>query len=138
MGWREFGRQIDALVEDVRVRHGDRALVVGMDRYAIASELAFYSHDQSISVDRTSAGHLFGDMGLMYERWFPAQAQTGRTLLIVAWDAHDLEASRLEGQVDDLEPMHEGTLLRNGRLVRRYYYRVARGYHATPRRLAGT
>jgi hypothetical protein len=81
-------------------------------------------------VQETSAAHLLGEMGLMYEQWFPSQLQTGRTLLLVAWDAAELDSSRLDKYLDTLEPLHEGGLVRNGRRVRRYYYRVAHGYHA--------
>jgi dolichol-phosphate mannosyltransferase len=126
--WRDFGRQIDGIADPIRAKYGAEFLVVGMDRYAIASELAFYSHDQSRSVAETSSGHLFGGMGLMYEQWFPAALQAGRTMLLVAWDPSDLATTHLEKRVDSLEPVHEGALIRDGSIVRRYYYRVAHGY----------
>jgi dolichol-phosphate mannosyltransferase len=126
--WRDFGRQIDGITDAVRSRYGDDLLVVGMDRYAIASERAFYSHDRSRSVAETSSSHLFGGMGLMYEWWFPAQRQTGRTLLLLGWDAGDLAEAHLQSHVSGLEPLQEGTLVRDGRTVRRYYYRVVHGY----------
>jgi dolichol-phosphate mannosyltransferase len=128
VGWRDFGRQIDQVAEDVRAKYGENALVVGMDRYAIASELAFYSRDQSKSVASTATGHLFNDMGLMYEQWFPAPLQAGRTLLLVAWDRETLAAPRLERYVGALDPIREGVLVRNGDIVRRYYFRVAHDY----------
>jgi len=99
-----------------------------MDRYAIASERAFYSHDRAESVADTSSWHLFGDVGLMYERWFPRERQTGRTLLLVAWNPDDLGGRQLDDHVAGMEPVEEGTLVRNGILVRRYYYRVAHDY----------
>jgi hypothetical protein len=99
-----------------------------MDRYAIASELAFYSQDQPRAVSATSSSHLFGDVGLMYEQWFPIEALSGRTLLLVSWDPADLAATRLGNRVNALDPVQEGVLMRDGRLVRRYYYRVAHGY----------
>jgi dolichol-phosphate mannosyltransferase len=126
--WRDFGRQIDGITDTVRARYGEDLLVVGMDRYAIASERAFYSHDRSKSVAETSSWHLFGGMGLMYERWFPVEHQTGRTLLLLGWDARDLAAVQLQSHVRGLEPLQEGTLVRDGRVVRRYYYRVVHGY----------
>ena len=126
--WREFGRQIDQVADAARAKYGDRFLVVGMDRYAIASELAFYSHDQSKSVAETSSWHLFDDRGLMYEQWFPVQQQAGRTLLLVAFDPDSLSATHLGKRVAELEPVREGMLNRDGHVVRRYYYRIAHGY----------
>jgi dolichol-phosphate mannosyltransferase len=126
--WRDFGQQIDGIAAGVRHQYGDNLLVVGMDRYAIASELAFYSSDQSKAVANRSSWHLFDDMGLMYEQWFPPKLQTGRTLLLVAWDPGDLAASHLEKRVAQLEPIHDGVLTRDGTVIRRFYYRVAYGY----------
>jgi dolichol-phosphate mannosyltransferase len=126
--WRDFGVQIEGIADALRAKHGDRFLVVGMDRYAIASEVAFYSHDRSRSVAETSSAHLFDDVGLMYEQWFPANQQLGRSLLLVAWDPDQLAAAHLQKRVDRLEPIQEGVLVRDGRIVRRYFYRVAHGY----------
>ncbi len=128
VGWREFGREVDGIVDEIRAQHGDEFLVVGMDRYAIASELAFYSRDRSRSIAHTSAAHLFGDMGLMYEQWFPPQMQAGKTLLLVGWTPDSLEASHLEKHVGELGPVREWTLARRGHVVRHYYYRVAYNY----------
>ena len=126
--WRDFGQQIDGIAAGVRTQYGENLLVVGMDRYAIASELAFYSSDQGNAVTSRSSWHLFDDTGLMYEQWFPPRLQAGRTLLLVAWDPADLAAPRLENRVEQLEPVHDGFLTRDGSVVRRFYYRVARGY----------
>jgi dolichol-phosphate mannosyltransferase len=130
--WRDFGRQIDVVADALRAKLGDGFLVVGMDRYAIASELAFYSRDQATSVADTSAGHLLGGMGVMYEQWFPAERQNGKTLLLVAWDPNSLAEAGLEKHFAGLEAVHEGTLVRNGRVVRHYYYRVGNGYRFLP------
>ena len=126
--WRDFARQIDGIADALRSKYGDKLLVVGMDRYAIASELAFYSHDQVKAVAATSSAHLFDDVGLMYEQWFPVELQTGRTLLLVSWDPANLAATHLENRVDGLESVREGVLTRDGSVVRRYYYRIAHDY----------
>lgn len=128
VGWRELGREIHGLAGAIATTSGSDPLIVGMDRYAIASELAFYAPDRIKAVRETSSGHLFGQMGLMYERWFPPAAERGRTLLLVAWDRGDLEAGRLQSSVEGLEPITEGSVTRDGEVVRHYYYRLAYGY----------
>jgi hypothetical protein len=65
VAWRDFGRQIEDLADEVRRETGADVLIVGMDRYAIASEAAFYASDRARAVATTSSGHLFGDVGLM-------------------------------------------------------------------------
>jgi dolichol-phosphate mannosyltransferase len=128
VGWRSLGAQVTAIDADVRAQIGAEPLVVGMDRYAIASELAFYSPDRMRSVNQTSSDNLFGGVGLMYERWFPAAAQAGRTLLLVGFKPEDLSAKAVDSRARRLGPIQEGVLSRDGRTIRRYYYRIAYDY----------
>jgi dolichol-phosphate mannosyltransferase len=119
VGWRDLGRQVSALAYDERRKTGVEPLVVGMDRYATASELAFYAPDRERAVAQTSASHLFGGAGLMYEQWFPLKSSEGRTLLLVALKPQDLADPSLESHADRLEAAHEGVLLRHGKVVHR-------------------
>jgi dolichol-phosphate mannosyltransferase len=132
VGWRELGRRIDRAAQSAGVETGQAPLVVGMDRYAIASELAFYAPDQAIGVARSSSGHLLGQVGLMYERWFPAADEKGRNLLLVAWNREDLTSPRVVSAVERLDPIQEGVLTRGDGIIRRYYYRLAYGYRGVP------
>jgi dolichol-phosphate mannosyltransferase len=128
VGWRDLGRQVSTLAYDVRRRSGHDPLVVGMDRYATASELAFYGTDRERSVAATSASHLFGGSGLMYEQWFPPQSYVGQTLLLVALKPQDLVDPNVASHATVLEPPGEGVLMRHGKVVHRFYYRVVFGY----------
>jgi dolichol-phosphate mannosyltransferase len=131
-GWRDLGRQVGETAGEIATRDGVAPLIVGMDRYAMASELAFYAPDLKRAAAVTSGTHLFGDTGLMYEQWFPAELQAGRTLLLVAWDPRELAGEKIESRVQRLEPVRQGVLVRDGKLIRSYYYRVAYGYRNTP------
>ncbi|HEY3785071.1 MAG TPA: glycosyltransferase family 39 protein [Steroidobacteraceae bacterium] len=126
--WRDFARQVVEEAGAIRQQTGIEPLVVGMDRYMIASELAFYGQDGRASVSETSSRHLFGLDGLMYEQWFPTERQRGRNLLLVGWSPEDLSGPRIESRVARLGPLQEGTLQRAGIFVRHYYYRAAYGF----------
>jgi dolichol-phosphate mannosyltransferase len=128
VGWRSLGAQVAALEAEVRGRSGTEPLVVGMDRYAIASELAFYSPDRAHAVSQTSSDNLFGGLGLMYARWFPAASQVGRTLLLIGFNPEDLAGKAIESRARELGPVREGVLERDGQTIRRYYYRIAYEY----------
>jgi dolichol-phosphate mannosyltransferase len=128
VGWRDLGRQVSALADDVRRRTGTEPLVVGMDRYATASELAFYAASRNNAVAETTASHLFGGSGLMYEQWFPPQQLAGRTLLLIALKPQDVSGPALPPHATRLEPPGEGVLLRHGKVVHRFYYRVVFDY----------
>jgi len=129
VGWRELSLRISDAAARVRAETGSEPLLVGMDRYAIASELEFYADP----AQETSSAHLFGGMGLMYERWSPPEQQEGRTLLLVAWDAGDLTGSAVESHAERWGPVEEDVLSRGGHVIRRYYHRVAYNYRRIPR-----
>jgi dolichol-phosphate mannosyltransferase len=131
VGWRELGRDVGAIAADIGRRTGTDPLIVGMDRYAIASELAFYLPDRARAVAETTSGHLFGQVGLMYERWFPAAQQSGRQLLLIAWSPAELSDRALADRVTRLDPIQQGALTRDRQLIRPFFYRVAYGYLAT-------
>ncbi|HET9390926.1 MAG TPA: glycosyltransferase family 39 protein [Steroidobacteraceae bacterium] len=126
--WRDLGRQVAARAAEIRKETGREPLVVGMDRYMIASELAFYTMDERPSVSETASRNLFGLDGLMYEQWFPPARERGRTLLLVGWDPEDLSGPQIGGRAARLGPLQQGTLWRGAIFVRHYYYRAAYGF----------
>jgi dolichol-phosphate mannosyltransferase len=131
VGWRELGRQVHTIAQHA----ASRPLIVGMDRYFLASELAFYAPDPNAAVSDVTAAHLFGHVGLMYERWTSPAAERGRALLLVSWDAEELDLPEVHAGVEELGSLQEGELRRDGRFVRRYYYRFALGYLGIPQPL---
>ncbi len=132
VGWRDLGAQVAALAQHVRAQTGSEPLVVGTDRYAIASELAFYQPDRARSIQNTTASHLFGGTGLMYEAWFPLEQLQGRTLLLVALEPQDVTGPHIESLATRIDPPQQGILTtRDGKFVHRYYYRVLYGYHSS-------
>lgn len=105
-----------------------------MNRYMLASELVFYAGDPVHAAHNTASQHLFGPSGLMYEQWFPSPQQEGRTLLLVALEAAELDDARLRLHVSSLGPLCSGVLRRNGRIVGEYFYRTASGYRSAAQR----
>ena len=128
VGWRSLSGRIMDVAAEVRADTGHEPLIVGMDRYAIASEVAYYAASRADSAVETSSAHLFGGMGLMYERWMPAGQAEGRNLVLVAFDPNELAGSEVESHVERLGPISDEVLSRDGKVVRHYYHRVAYNY----------
>jgi hypothetical protein len=72
----------------------------------------------------------------MYGRWASSLAVGNRTLLLVAWDPHDISDELTASYVATLDPPKEGVLTRAGTEVRNFHYRIARGLavHPLPQR----
>jgi dolichol-phosphate mannosyltransferase len=128
VGWRELAQQVGEIAHKIETDSGRDLLIVGMDRYETASELAFYLRNPLNAITATSAGHLFGGVGLMYEQWFPAYRTVAPQLLLVGWNRRDLSDERLAPYVDRLGPLLSGSIERNGHFIRQYFYRVGYGY----------
>ncbi|HEV7357121.1 MAG TPA: glycosyltransferase family 39 protein, partial [Steroidobacteraceae bacterium] len=128
VGWRDLSAHIMSVANTNARETGSDLLIVGMDRYAIASELAFYGGAHQPSGLATAASNLFGGMGLMYERWMPPQAQNGRNLLLVAWTPGELEDPFIGARVQRLGPIEDDVLMRDGIVIRHYYHRLAFNY----------
>jgi len=133
VGWRDFSRQVAVSAAQIRAETGADPLIVGMDRYAIASELAFYAAERTAAELETSSAHLFDGIGLMYERWTPRERQEGRNLLLIAWDARELSGKAIESHAERWGPIEDEILTRDGQVVRRYYHRLAYNYRSVPR-----
>lgn len=127
--WRELGRSVEQLEEEVEARIGDEPLVVGTDPYHLASSMAFYRRHSAEGVLYTASQHLIGGgKGLMYEVWFPPEQQAGKTFLLVSLKPEKLSGEALAGYFAQLEPVREEALSRNGQPAGKFYWRVAHGY----------
>jgi len=138
IGWRDFGREIEVRLQQARRATGQEVLVVGMDRNRIASGLAFYrtqyldgaggagGHPPAFD---TASEHLFDSVGLMYRLWFPAERQTGKTLLLVADNAASLSSERVLSRVQKAGDIEAIDVRKQGKPAGRYYVRLVSGYH---------
>jgi dolichol-phosphate mannosyltransferase len=128
VGWRDLGRQINALAAELRRQTGREPVIVGMDRYELASQLTFYAPDHGRSVNATSSRNLFGAEGLMYGRWAASLPIGERPLLLVAWDPHDLADELIARYAATVGPIETGLLSRDGVAIRDFHYRIVKGY----------
>jgi dolichol-phosphate mannosyltransferase len=132
VGWRDLGRQVQTLAADLRKETGLEPVIVGMDRYELASQLTFYAPDHARSVNETSSRNLFGAEGLMYGRWAKTLEIGERPLLLVAWDPHDIADEITVPYATAVGPMQTGYLARDGVGIRDFHYRIAKGYRKSP------
>jgi dolichol-phosphate mannosyltransferase len=132
VGWRDLGRQVQSIANDLRKQTGLEPVIVGMDRYELASQLTFYAPDHDRSVNETSSRNLFGAQGLMYGRWAKSLEIGERPLLLVAWDPHDIADEFTVPYATAVGPVQTGYLARDGVEIRDFHYRIVRGYRKPP------
>jgi dolichol-phosphate mannosyltransferase len=132
VGWRDLGRRIVDLAEKARPQSGELPVIVGMDRYAIASEIAFEGQRILHAPVLTSSANLFQGVGLMYGFWTPPQILAGKTLLLVAFDPNDLQGRFVDQRAARFGPVETLSLERDGKPIRKMFYRFAYDYRPTP------
>jgi dolichol-phosphate mannosyltransferase len=130
VGWRDLSAHVLETADAYHEKTGTEPLIVGMDRYAIASELSFYGGARMPTGLQTANSHLFGGMGLMYGQWLPPKLQDGRNLLLVAFSPGELDDKFIHARVETLGPIEDDVLMRNGVLIRHYYHRMAYNYRS--------
>jgi dolichol-phosphate mannosyltransferase len=134
VAWRQLGEDVRRIESEVAARTGEKPLVVGMDKYNLASELAFYRRLEGESAKSAAANtagrNLFGGGALMYEIWSPAEKYSGRTLILVSFKPQALSDEALAGFARALGPVEERSVSKLGVPAGRYYYRVVDGYRA--------
>ena len=129
IAWREFGALAQKIKNDVQGQDKREPLMVGLDRYFIASELAFYNAHSNGPLE-SAGSSLFGDESLMYNYWFPSADQNGRTMVMFSFQARQLSRSTTVSHFASVGPVMTETITRDGVNVATFYYRVGYDYRA--------
>ncbi|MFS8112586.1 glycosyltransferase family 39 protein [Rhizobium jaguaris] len=132
VAWQEFGHQAGLIERNVEQETGKQVLLAGMDKYFVASEIAFYDRVDDDAV-RTSMGRgALGQDSLMYGYWFkPADVQ-GRNVILFGLKKGDLEQTSLDGLFSRLSEIKEQKVTKHGAPVGSFYYRIGYDLRSCP------
>jgi dolichol-phosphate mannosyltransferase len=138
VGWQELGKQVENIEDDLESAIGEEPFVVGMDKYNIASELAFYRTQangaptddcEREGVLATTSRHLFGGNSLMYERWLEKRDVVGKTMILVDDRMDALKSRSIENHFDRVDPIQPIAIRFDNGSRRTFFYRIGYGYH---------
>jgi dolichol-phosphate mannosyltransferase len=133
IGWKEFGAQVEKIESDLEKETGEEPLRVGMDRYFLSSQIAFYDSDKD-AVHNTAGRSLFGMDSLMFNRWVTPEAAKGRNVLLVSRrSGGPIAAESLADLFRTLGPIQERIVYKNSVPVNRFYYRIGYDYEPEPK-----
>ena len=138
MGWRQATAELQAVKTRVQRETGLEPVVVGLDKYNTAAQVAFYGAPPFAppgqpALKATSLA-TFTDNALMFGFWNPPASLAGRPMILVARERADLPDHRLQGHFSALAPeIHPLVLGNTGaggnrRPIDTYYYRVGYGF----------
>ncbi|THB72891.1 MAG: glycosyltransferase [Desulfobulbaceae bacterium] len=134
-GYQNLAQQINAEVLEHIEQNDDEPVVVGMDKYGIASGLSFYRKKQVVQPAGRVVGeqitvgwHLFDWHARMFEIWLHPETIEGRSLLIVAQDQVRAEFPYFQNRVQEIKPLKEIVIVKNGLVVGTFYMRLLSNY----------
>ena len=136
-GWPDLASRIELIENAIELETGQEPLVVGMDKYNIAAELAFYrthlnrngsGHERAEGVQATTGRQWFGKQSLMFRFWPVAGAKEGRTLIMVDDELKDLEGELVSSSFERLTPVTRIVTEHNGKRAKEFFYRIGYGF----------
>jgi dolichol-phosphate mannosyltransferase len=129
VAWDEFGRQVGLIRQTVEKETGQNVLLAGMDKYFVASEVAFYDRQGGDAVHRSVGAGPFGNDSLMYGYWFKPSEMQGRTIILVGVKRSDVEQAELGRYFGKLTDIRTQNVMKNGAFIGQFFYRIGYGYH---------
>jgi hypothetical protein len=118
-GWRELGKTVEREKATIETEKDKTTFILGMDRYNITSELAFYMQDFEDVFSRK----LLGKNALGFEFWDLRVPRPGSNALAVDADEFFPDIALLRQhfmRVD--EQVTVVPIVRRGKIVRRFYF----------------
>jgi len=129
IAWAEMARLVEEIETPLDEQSNGNMVVVGMDKYSISSELAFYDLDGD-GMGEMSGQHLFGENSLMWAFWKPIRAAQGKLVLMVSFRQEDLQSPVLAKYFERVGPVLQQRIVKHGGTVGQFFYRVGYGYRA--------
>ena len=129
-GWDDLARQVDTLVDS----SAKPLLVVGMDKYRVASGLAFYLNkvetleQEKSDVNETTGRQLFGNDALMYNFWCTPEHASARDILVISEDRDQLDPANFINHYHKLGPIEEIDIKKRGKIAGQVFYRKLTAY----------
>ena len=137
IGWQDLSLEFEELIGTSERTEGERPIIVGMDKYRVASGLAFYrfkfvSEDndglQEMVINETTGRHLFGKDSLMYNYWHQPNLFNSKDMIVVSSDSRELDPSFFSAYSGKLGPLESIMTYKYGREVGPVYFRRLEDY----------
>lgn len=127
VAWEELQRMIDDVEDVLEAKTGQKPLIVGLDKYFLASQLAFYTAKTG-GDDQTAGRNLLGEESLMWKTWMPSTAMIGKDVILVDFDSKDLANASLGKHFHEMGHLETRKIRKNNHNVGQIYYRIGYGY----------
>lgn len=126
IAWDAFGHDVGEIQKMAEDRLGAPVVLIGMDQYFLASEMAFYVRPSGVVSDSSVGRSAIGDASLMYDYWYPAAQSHGKVAILVSLDRNELQQADLASHFLQLGTVQEQAVTKRGVPVGHFFFRVGR------------
>lgn len=142
MGWPQVTRELHSVHDRLTRETGVAPVIVGMDKYNIASEISFFGTPEyaaagQVPLKVTTIEAISGS-ALMFAHWDPPEQFRGLTLVLVSRRREALATERLAPHFRELDaaihplPLANSGHGGNGRRIADAFYRIGYEYRPAP------
>jgi dolichol-phosphate mannosyltransferase len=124
VAWQELGHTVGLIQDSVEQASGMPALLIGMDRYFLASQIAFYNRQSKDPVNSSVGSGVLGKNSLMYNYWFQPADFRGSNAILISLKRHELEQDSLSRRFHRITEIRQQDVIKQGVSVGSFYYRV--------------
>ncbi|WP_040854039.1 glycosyltransferase family 39 protein [Phyllobacterium sp. YR531] len=124
VAWQEFGHTVGLVQNEIERATEKPVLLIGMDRYFLASQTAFYNRLDENAVKSSVGSGVVGKNSLMYNYWFEPENLMGSNAILFSLKRHELEQESLTKYFQSLTQVHQREVVKQGVPVGRFYYRI--------------
>lgn len=124
VAWSEFGQAVGAIEAAVAKESTAPVVLIGTDKYFLASEMAFYARQPQENRDNSVGLSAIGGSSLMYDIWHPTETVKGNTAVLVSVKRNELEQDDIPQYFSRLTDIQEQIVRKNGTVVGSFYYRI--------------
>jgi dolichol-phosphate mannosyltransferase len=143
MGWAHATRELRRIHDRLALETGVAPVIVGMDKYNIASEVSFFGTQEYAAAGqlplKATVIEALSGKALMFAYWDPPEQFRGRTLIMVSRIPDALATERLAPHFRSLDAVIHPLPLENsghggdGGRIGEVFYRIGHGYSPAPR-----
>lgn len=136
IAWNAYGDRLETIETHIESEIKTDPMIVGLDKYWLASEASFYDPDGSVESQYDGsppviAGEgLFGGNSLMWNFWVTPQSVMGHTALLVSFKEDGLTKESVTRHFSSLGAITRESLRRSNNEIGHFYWRI--GYNYRP------
>jgi dolichol-phosphate mannosyltransferase len=131
IAWKAYGDRIEEVETKFESDTSDEPLIIGLDKYWLASEASFYDpvEEEEEALPEFAGESLFGGNSLMWNSWVPPTVAAGRNSILVSFDRGRLTQDRILRHFSRLGAIKKEILTGRDGEIGHFYWRAAFDYH---------